>query len=125
MSWGLQPLFHFFETRLLDDDMASDTERLSSAEPLEKDETEVQLEKLVFGDNAGFHEKLKSYNDDDDDTDLRGVVDGAGQKARGGFDVDYLEGLDDADVCKDGLPVETLFAQNPSSCSSSTPLRPL
>ena len=104
--------------------MASNTERLSSADSLEKDKTEVQLEKLVFGDSSGFHEKLKSYNDDDS-TDLRGVRVGDGQQGRDGVEVDNLESLNDADVCKDDLPVGTAFAQSPSSCSSSIPLRQL
>ena len=104
---------------LLDDDMASNTERLSSADCLEKDKTEVQLEKLVFGDSSGFHEKLKSYNHD------RGVRVGDGQQGRDRVEVDNLESLNDADVCKDKLPVGTAFAQSPSSCSSSIPLRPL
>lgn len=31
-----------------------------SDDPVEKDETEIELEKLLFGDNTGFHESLKS-----------------------------------------------------------------
>ena len=127
LDWGLQQIiFKLSKNRpeslsiLLDEDMTSDTERLSSAES-EKDETEVQLEKLVFGDNCGFHEKLKSYNDDDS-AGLRGVGDADGQQSRGGLEVENMEGLDDADVCKDDLPLRTASAQYPSSYSSSTRL---
>ena len=31
---------------------------------MEKDETELELEKLVFGDNEGFREGLKSFRQD-------------------------------------------------------------
>lgn len=32
--------------------------------PMEKDETELELEKMVFGDDKGFREGLKSYRQD-------------------------------------------------------------
>lgn len=67
-------------------------------EPLAKDETEIELEKLVFGDDSGFHEGLKSYKDAS--TDLRGFVDGDQQQARGALEEEErLERLNDADVC--------------------------
>ena len=36
------------------------------ADPIEKDATELELEKLLFGDETGFREGLKSYRDDDE-----------------------------------------------------------
>ena len=54
----------------------------------EKDDTEIELEKLVFGDSAGFREGLRDFAiDKQQDYDQA-----AGESAAG------LEGLDDADV---------------------------
>lgn len=53
---------------------------------LEKDEVEEELEHLVFGDSAGFRERLKSFPQED------GVE---GENEQG---VTGLEGLDDAEV---------------------------
>jgi len=36
-------------------------EVMSEAESEEKDETELELERLVFGDTAGFKEELKTF----------------------------------------------------------------
>jgi U3 small nucleolar RNA-associated protein 18 len=36
-------------------------EVMSDAESEEKDETELELERLVFGDTAGFKEELKTF----------------------------------------------------------------
>ena len=52
----------------------------------EKDETEEELERLVFGDSAGFRERLKSFPRED----------AAGSEY--GQDITCLEGLDDAEV---------------------------
>lgn len=55
----------------------------------EKDEAEAELERLVFGDEAGFREGLRDLGSEDEDRD-----EDAGEGAvRTG-----LEGLDDADV---------------------------
>ena len=105
------------------DEMIDDFEGLDSDEPMEKDEVEMKLEKMVFGDKAGFHEGLKSHRDAS--TDLRDLVDGDRQQAQDGLGEGNLEGLDDTDVCKVQLPIGLAFAQRPSSCFSSTPLRPL
>jgi len=66
-----------------DEDM--DIESEVDAGELEKDETEVELERLIFGDSAGFRDGLKDVAlvDEEDEEDT-----GAGG----------LEGLDDADV---------------------------
>ena len=84
-----------------------------SDQPMGRDETEVELEKLVFGDDLGFYEGLKSYRETN--TDFR---DGERQRARDGLEREKLENLDDADVCEVELPVGLLFAQHSTSCSS-------
>ena len=52
----------------------------------EKDETEEELEQLVFGDRAGFRERLKGFPQQD-------ALEGAAEQDGTG-----LEGLDDAEV---------------------------
>ena len=104
------------------DESIDDFEGLDSDEIMEKDKTEIELEKLVFGDESGFHERLKSYKDTF--TDSRDLVDGDRQQVQDGLEVGNLEDLDDADVCKVELPVGLALAQHPSSCSSSTLPRP-
>ena len=70
---------------------------------MEKDETELELEKLIFGDSAGFQEGLKLYRQEDieldspDDEESEAGDDGAGDKEE---NVEQgLETVDDADVC--------------------------
>ncbi len=103
--------------------MPSDFELFDSDGPMEKDENERELEKLVFGDDPGFYEGLKQYKAAS--TDLRDLVDREGQKARDGLEEEMIKGLDDADVCETRLPVEFAFAQYLCSCFISTQLRPL
>lgn len=63
----------------------SDVEFNVDSEP-EKDETEEELEHLVFGDSAGFREWLKSFPQQE-------ATEGTDEQVGTG-----LEGLDDADV---------------------------
>ena len=62
-----------------------DVESDSDEEP-ELDETEAELERLVFGDSAGFREALKQFGQEEQDGGLEAEQ------------VTGLEGLDDADV---------------------------
>ena len=105
------------------DNMVDDFDGLNSDEPMEKDGTEIELEKLVFGDESGFHEGLQSYKDANDH--IRDLVEGDQQQAQGGLEEGTLKDLDDADVCNAELPVGFAIAQSCSSCSSWTPLRQL
>ena len=65
--------------------------RVESDEMVRKDKTELELEKLVFGDQTGFHEGLRLQ----------------GQRAalttqpaeQGRLQEEGLEDIDDADVC--------------------------
>ena len=101
--------------------MTSDFEVIDSHGPMEKDENERELEKLLFGDDSGFHEGLKSYKAAS--TDPRDLVDKKGQQARDGLEEKTVDGLDDTDVCKIQLHVGFAFAQHSRSCFSSTRLR--
>jgi len=74
------------------DEFSDSYNGLESDDPMDKDETELELEKLVFGDEAGFQEGLSTYKSTQaapspvsDDEVLQGGGDG-------------LAGIDDADV---------------------------
>ena len=69
-----------------------------SDDPMEKDETELELEKLVFGDDTGFHERLKSHRQE---VGVQGQSRTAQSKQEepDGLEEEGLEDVDDADVC--------------------------
>ena len=79
------------------DDSSESFNGYDSAESKEKDATELELEKLVFGDELGFYDGLKSLND----AALPGTKTDADISADGnedGLTDEGLEGVDDADV---------------------------
>lgn len=76
--------------------MVNDYELLDDEYPIEKDKTEVELKKLVFGDDSGFHEGLKSY--ETGGPNLQGLLDGERQQIQASLEDRKLENLDDADV---------------------------
>lgn len=63
-------------------------------EPEEKDDFEVELEKLVFGDSVGFREGLRHFAGSEG-TAQNALVVQEDEDEQGG-----LEGLADSDVCK-------------------------
>lgn len=69
-----------------------------SDDPTQKDETELELEKLIFGDDTGFHERLKSHRQE---LGVRGQSRTAQSKQDepDGLEEQGLEDIDDADVC--------------------------
>lgn len=103
------------------DEVVDDFEGFDNDEPMEKDGTEMELEKLVFGDESGFYEGLKSYKHPNND--IRGLVVGDQLQDQDGLEEGNLEGLDDADVRKIELLLGPPFAQSSSSCFYSTPIR--
>lgn len=71
----------------------------NSDDSMEKDKTELELEKLVFGDEAGFQKGLSTH-ERKDHTAEHGLVGGDHlDDAQVEQDQEGLEGLDDADVC--------------------------
>ena len=76
--------------------MFNDYEPLDDEDPIEKDKTEIELEKLVFGDDSGFHEGLKSY--EAGGPNFQGLLDGERQQIQASLEDGKLENLDDADV---------------------------
>lgn len=76
----------------------------------EKDETEQELERLVFGDSAGFRDGIRDFS-------LEGQEDSAGEDGA----TTGLEGLDDAQVGQITLALTTRTCSNESSFSSRTP----
>ena len=103
------------------DGVVDDFEGFDSDEPMGKDGTEMELEKLVFGDRSGFNEGLKSYKHPDNG--IRDLVADDQLQGQDGLEEGNLEGLDDADVRKNELLFGPPFAQHSSSCFSSTPIR--
>ena len=88
-----------------------------------KDETEVELEKLVFGDNAGFHASLDADRRDTSfqlpSEKLAGTrYAEVGSGLEGGF-----QGLDDADVCT-LCSLRKVFIADAVSYFSLTPCLP-
>ncbi|MCJ1484023.1 hypothetical protein MMC06_004191 [Schaereria dolodes] len=84
------------------DELSEDTSMAEEDDSMEKDETELELEKLIFGDSAGFQEGLKLYRQEDieldspDDEESEAGDDGAGDKEE---NVEQgLETVDDADL---------------------------
>ena len=89
-----------------DDDMDDETD--GEDEESDKDDGEIELERLVFGDSAGFREGLKGSalavrEDEEDEGEATG-----------------LDGLDDADV---GQALREQFARNRLLNMSSSSLR--
>ena len=80
-----------------EDDLSDNFEGLDSDDPMEKDEIELELEKLVFGDEAGFHEGLRSHREGvpltkfDTSTELEDAAEVSDEDPG-------LEGVDDAGV---------------------------
>ena len=64
---------------------------VESDDSIEKDQTELELEKIVFGDEIGFHEGLKPHGHRAAPTNQRGGQDPLVEEG--------LEDIDDADVC--------------------------
>ncbi len=64
-------------------------------EALEKDETEQKLEKLIFGDEAGFLDSLRSY-DTGNELLRRSASDEFEEEQE---ETENLEGVADEDVC--------------------------
>lgn len=88
-----------------------------------KDETELELEKLVFGDNAGFHANLNSdrpdaFSQPPSEKLAETRYDEVGSGLEGG-----LEGLDDAEVCT-LCSLRKISIADVVSCFSSTPYHP-
>ncbi len=69
-------------------------------DPNEKDDTELELEKLLFGDDKGFQEGIQEHSKgDDEDEDLEPSKDDtfALNEAESGAE-DGIQDVDDADV---------------------------
>ena len=73
------------------------TEEDQNNVPMEKDETELELEKIVFGDDVSFHDNLKNLGRPDALEIMRET--GLDTQDYTGFeDEDELEGVKDSDV---------------------------
>ncbi|EEP76098.1 conserved hypothetical protein [Uncinocarpus reesii 1704] len=81
-----------------------DHDQESSDERLQKDETEEQLEKLLFGDSEGFYDAIKEHKRPSDalvlreDSEAGGEEEGEKAAEDDAESIDYFAGLDDADL---------------------------
>ena len=64
---------------------------VESDDSIGKDKTELELEKLVFGDEIGFHEGLKPHG--------QRAPPASQPSEQGRLEEEGLEDIDDADVC--------------------------
>lgn len=81
-------------------DSGSSFNGFDSDDSSEKDKTELELEKLVFGDEAGFQEGISTYERKYYTAEHDLVVrDENSDEYQVGQDQEGLEGVDDADVC--------------------------
>lgn len=64
----------------------------------EKDKTELELEKLVFGDEAGFHQSLSAYERDTHGLKSDAISKDQSDNGEEKQDDEGIEGVDDADV---------------------------
>lgn len=71
----------------------------NSDNSIQKDKTELELEKLVFGDEAGFQEGLNTYERKYHTAKQELVRGDHSDDDQAEQDQEGLEGLDDADVC--------------------------
>lgn len=76
----------------------SDLDGSENDSPEEKDETEQKLESLVFGDQTGFHDALKTYDQKSDANFNVGEPYNRDYRSDGENDSDALAGLADEDV---------------------------
>ena len=97
----LKPDTHFQNENMVEPSNISERLSLSegdSDDAMEKDDTELELEKLVFGDDTGFHERLKSHRSEPTALDKSGKV-WSKQEQPGDLLENGMEDIDDADVC--------------------------
>ncbi|KAA6412986.1 MAG: hypothetical protein FRX48_02729 [Lasallia pustulata] len=79
-------------------DFSDAEDHFGSDDPVEKDETEVELEKLVFGDDAGFLEGLKSHRQEVARSEVDQLEEVAEGKDTSADEDEGLEGIADADL---------------------------
>lgn len=67
-------------------------------DPMEKDENEIELEKLVFGDEEGFQNDLSVHREGHGPSYIH-AVQATQREDQGELDEARIIALDDADVC--------------------------
>lgn len=107
---------------LMDDDLSGAFSGFESDHEQDKDSIELELEKAVFGDKVGFHERLENHRTVED-----GLVGSAAHRATVGKNVigetqDNLRDIADADVCSPAKAIKLLPRR--SFCPSSSSLTP-
>lgn len=105
---------------LVDDDSSGAFSGFESDEEQDKDSIELELEKAVFGDKVGFHERLKYHG-----TVENALVGSIAHRVTAGKNVegetqDNLRDIADADVCSPATAIKILPQR--SFCPSSSSL---
>ncbi|PGH19048.1 hypothetical protein AJ79_00082 [Helicocarpus griseus UAMH5409] len=77
------------------DDDGSENESGGEDEPMPKDETEEKLERLLFGDTAGFRDALREWEGEGMELVLASEEEGEGEDEEG---EEGMEGIDDSDL---------------------------
>lgn len=80
------------------DDYDPSFEGIDSEESMEKEETELELEKLVFGDEAGFQKGLSAYRRESHTIHHEGIEGDQRDDDQLDEHGEGIEGVDDADV---------------------------
>ncbi|MCJ1384781.1 hypothetical protein MMC17_007899 [Xylographa soralifera] len=80
------------------DELSDGYDASGNGEAMEKDETELELEKLVFGDDAGFREGLKLYRNDTVDPIEEGSEEDVAVDSAEEVEEGDLDAVDDADL---------------------------
>ena len=70
----------------------------SGDEDVEKDEKEIELEKLIFGDDAGFRDRVRLYGGSNVHLDSKPLLDKGAGLLEETEENDDFQDLDDADV---------------------------
>ena len=86
---------------LIQDELSDPFDASEDGHSVEKDNTELELEKLVFGDDVGFREGLRSYREANGDTEalhLEPPDDSAASEESIALEGEELDAVDDADV---------------------------
>lgn len=102
---------------------AEDESMSDSDSEIVKDDTELELEKLVFGDSAGFRSQLRTFNADSSGRSGHALPD---QDGDGAEKEETLAAVDDADVsalAPSSLFPTTRITPTPSALTALLPRR--
>lgn len=112
------------ETDVMEHESLDAFEGFENDTDTDKDSTELELEKAVFGDEAGFYQRLKEHGLTGDDPQQPIAIQ---REVRDEIeeDIQDIRDVDDADVCYAAAPVMLPSDRSFSPSYSSLTLDPL